>query len=106
MIHRGLERGAVGAAFKKKAVGTVAQSDEEPVQGRLFERPVSRGAFENGDKLAEARVEFKVAKVADGHDTALRVAARLVRQYLFHADEVKIGPDLLRSHGGSFNGDR
>ena len=70
---------------KKRQPVRFAQLLHEPVERRLFQRAIGRGALEDGHELAEPGVKLEVAEMADGHDPALRAGVGLVRQDVFGA---------------------
>ncbi len=45
-VHRGAQERAIGAALKKKATRTLAQSLQQAIERGLFQRPIGRGALE------------------------------------------------------------
>ena len=104
VAHGGLERGRLGAPLKKAAGGGLPQGDHEPVQGRLFQCAIGRGAFKDGDELPKPGVQLEVPEMPDGHDPALRSGIGLVRQDAFCKAEGKVRGHLRRTHRRRLDG--
>src|ERR1035437_3775185 len=66
LLHRGLQRGGVGAPLEKQAAGFFAQGQQDAIERRLIERAISGGALMGWRELVETGVKLEVAEVSDG----------------------------------------